>query len=195
MTDLKRTFPHQLPILNWSLEPHYRSGYNKKTLERDVLNDQRLCGENGRKMAHLLSSTFRVPKWIYLYIYLFYLFIYLAFKVCRRCSGAGRTLEGRVGAGKTRGRRSGEQTLWQWDKEACSQCLIPLRASGTSAHMWAGQEEVSRDSVSPYFCAQGFFLLRLRQSRSDQKKNNKKRNPANSEPVWASQPRQMSHVT
>lgn len=57
MTDLERTFPHQLHILNSSQELHYHSGYNKKTLERDVLNDQRLS----RKMVEKWPIYFLPP--------------------------------------------------------------------------------------------------------------------------------------
>lgn len=66
MTDLERKNSTPASILNSSQELHYHSGYNKKTLERDVLKWWKAVLENGRKMAPLLSSTFWEPKWIFI---------------------------------------------------------------------------------------------------------------------------------
>lgn len=68
VTDPERTFPHQLQILNSSQELHYQSSYNKKTLEREVLNDQRLPWKMVEKWPIYFLPPFGVPKWIFFII-------------------------------------------------------------------------------------------------------------------------------
>ena len=91
-------------ILNSSQELHYHSGYNKKTLERDVLKWWKAVSENGRKMGHLLSSTLWESKWLFFF--------------SNHCTVGWWTLEGRGSAADTGCCHSREQTCWECDKEA-----------------------------------------------------------------------------
>lgn len=127
VTDPERTFPRQLQILNSSQELHYQSGYNKKTLEREVLNDQRLPWKMVEKWPIYFLPPFGCLNGLFLLF-------------SNQCTASEWTPEGRVSADNTGGRHSGAQTCWEWDKEA----FHTTRPGVNALFLWGHQEALQK---------------------------------------------------
>lgn len=134
LTVLKRT----LSTLTLYFEPrspelHYHLDFNKKTLEGDVLNDQRLSHQNCRI----------VEKWPIYFLPPFGCLNGFLFLVCNQRTAAKRTLEGRVSAENRGGSRSREQSCWECDKEA----FHTTRPAVNAIFLW-GASGASRENMS-----------------------------------------------